>query len=61
MRDKRVVERGEYLERIRAAVEARGEHDFFIVARSDAEAVIGLDEAIDRVSAAARPARASPI
>ncbi|MEE2873437.1 MAG: oxaloacetate decarboxylase [Candidatus Latescibacterota bacterium] len=52
MRDKRVVERGEYLERIRAAVEARGEHDFFIVARSDAEAVIGLDEAIDRVSAA---------
>ena len=52
MRDKGVVERGEYLERIRAAVEARGEHDFFIVARSDAEAVIGLDEAIDRVSAA---------
>ena len=52
MRDKRVVERGEFLERIRAAVEARGEHDFFIVARSDAEAVIGLDEAIDRVSAA---------
>ena len=52
MRDKRIVERGEYLERIRAAVEARGEHDFFIVARSDAEAVAGLDEAIDRVCAA---------
>ena len=52
MRDKGVVEHGEYLERIRAAVEARGEHDFFIVARSDAEAVIGLHEAIDRVSAA---------
>jgi len=52
MADKRIVERSEYLERIRAAVEARGERDFFIVARSDAEAVAGLDEAIARVEAA---------
>ena len=52
MRDKRVVERGEYLERIRAAVEARGEHDFFIVARTDALAAVGLDEALARVDAA---------
>ena len=52
MRDKRIVERGEYLERIRAAVEARAERDFFIVARSDAEAVVGLDEAVERVCAA---------
>jgi len=52
MADKRIVERGEYLERIRAAVAARGDRDFFIVARSDAEAVAGLDEAIDRVGAA---------
>ena len=52
MADKRIVERGEYLERIRAAVAARGDRDFFIVARSDAEAVAGLDEAIDRVEAA---------
>ncbi len=52
MRDKRIVERGEYLERIRAAVEARAERDFFIVARSDAEAVVSLDEAVERVCAA---------
>lgn len=52
MRDKRIVERAEYFERIRAAVEARSDRDFFIVARSDAEAVVGLDEAIARVEAA---------
>jgi 2-methylisocitrate lyase-like PEP mutase family enzyme len=52
MRGKRVIERSEYIDKIRAAVEARGERDFFLVARTDALAVLGLDEAIARVEAA---------
>jgi len=52
MRGKRVIERDEYVQKIRAAVEARAGRDFFIVARTDAEAVHGLDEAIARVEAA---------
>lgn len=52
MQGKRVVDRQDYLERIGAAVEARGAHDFFIVARTDALAAVGLDEALDRVEAA---------
>ncbi len=52
MRNKKVIEREQYLQKIRAAVEARGDADFFIVARTDAEAVLGLDEAIARVEGA---------
>ncbi len=52
MRGKRIIEREQYLQKIGAAVEARGGRDFFIVARTDAEAVLGLDEAITRVEAA---------
>ena len=52
MRNKKVIEREQYLHKIRAAVEARGDADFFIVARTDAEAVLGLDEAIARVEGA---------
>jgi 2-methylisocitrate lyase-like PEP mutase family enzyme len=52
MQGKRVIERDEYVQKIRAAVAARGGRDFFIVARSDALAVAGLDEAITRVEAA---------
>jgi len=52
MRGKRVIDREEYLDKIRAAVDTRGEADFFIVARTDALAAAGLDEAIDRVTAA---------
>jgi 2-methylisocitrate lyase-like PEP mutase family enzyme len=51
MRGKRVVEREEYIQKIRAAVEARGTADFFIVARTDALAPVGIDEAIARVTA----------
>jgi methylisocitrate lyase len=54
MRGKRVVDRDEYIHKIRAAVEARGDQDFFIVARTDALAVIGMDEAVARVTAARR-------
>ena len=52
MQGKRVIEREEYVQKIRAAVEARGERDFFIVARTDALAVVGMDEAVDRILAA---------
>lgn len=52
MRNKRVVDRDEYVQKICAAVEARGSADFFIVARTDSLAPIGIDEAIARVTAA---------
>src|SRR6476660_8824689 len=52
MRGKKVIEREEYVDKIRAAVEARGGRDFFIVARTDALAAVSLDEAIARVTAA---------
>ena len=52
MRGKRVIEREEYIHKIRAAVEARAGRDFFIVARTDALAAVSLDEAIARVSEA---------
>src|ERR1044071_6327896 len=45
MRGKKVIEREEYVHKIKAAVEARGERDFFIVARTDALAAVDLDEA----------------
>jgi 2-methylisocitrate lyase-like PEP mutase family enzyme len=52
MRGKRVIDRDDYVQKIRAAVAARAGADFFIVARTDAMAVAGLDEAIRRVEAA---------
>ncbi len=52
MQGKRVIEREEYVQKIHAAVEARGGSDFFIVARTDALAVAGMDEAVDRILAA---------
>jgi 2-methylisocitrate lyase-like PEP mutase family enzyme len=52
MRGKRVIDRDDYVQKIRAAVEARVGRDFFIVARTDALAVAGLDEAIARMEAA---------
>ena len=52
MRGKRVVARDEYLGKIRAAVDARGDADFFLVARTDAIADGGLNEALARAEAA---------
>ena len=52
MRGKRVVPRDEYLGKIRAAVDTRGDADFFLVARTDAIAVAGVDEAVARAEAA---------
>jgi len=52
MRSKKVIDRHDYVQKIRAAVDARGDRDFFIVARTDALAAVDLDEAIRRVEAA---------
>ena len=52
MQGKQVIPREEYIYKIRAAVEARNDRDFFIVARTDALAVSGMDEAVARVEAA---------
>lgn len=45
---KEVVAREEFRSKIRAAVEARSSRDFLIIARTDARAVQGFDEAIAR-------------
>lgn len=52
MRSKKVIDRHDYVQKIRAAVDARGDRDFFIVARTDALAAVDIDEAIRRVEAA---------
>jgi 2-methylisocitrate lyase-like PEP mutase family enzyme len=49
---KQVVERAEAISRVRAAVDARAEGaDVLILARTDARAVLGLDDAIERARA----------
>jgi methylisocitrate lyase len=52
MHGKRVVERDEWLAKLRAVIETRGERDLFLVARTDARAAVDLDEAIARGQAA---------
>jgi 2-methylisocitrate lyase-like PEP mutase family enzyme len=49
---KEIVSREEFVSKIRAAVEARSENGLVIIARTDARAVVGLDEAIWRGNAA---------
>jgi 2-methylisocitrate lyase-like PEP mutase family enzyme len=49
---KEVVGREEFLSKIRAAVNARRDPDFLLIARTDARAVLDLDEAIWRANAA---------
>lgn len=49
--DKEIVSRDEYIAKIRAAVAARRDGDFMIIARTDARAVAGLDEALTRANA----------
>ncbi len=48
MRGKRVIPLEEQIQKLRAAVDARAEGDLFIVARTDARAAVGLEEAIRR-------------
>ena len=50
--DKKIIPLDEYLAKIRAAVDARIDPDFHIIARTDSRAVIGFDEAIKRANAA---------
>ena len=45
---KEVVPKEEYIEKLRAALDARKSKDFIIVARTDARATEGLDGAIER-------------
>ncbi|MDC1437189.1 methylisocitrate lyase [Gammaproteobacteria bacterium] len=49
--NKAIVSQTEMVDRIKAAVDARTDPDFVIMARSDALAVEGLDSAIDRACA----------
>jgi len=49
--NKAIVSQPEMVDRVKAAVDARTDNDFFIMARTDALAVDGLDAAIDRASA----------
>lgn len=49
--NKAIVSQTEMVDRIKAAVDARTDHDFVIMARSDALAVEGLNSAIDRACA----------
>jgi len=51
---KQVVPADEFAARIRAAVDARTDPDLLIIARTDAIAVSGFDDAVDRAGAAAR-------
>ena len=48
---KAIVNKDEMVDRIKAAVDAKTDPDFVIMARTDALAVEGLDAAIDRASA----------
>ncbi len=48
MQGKDVVSQEEYTEKLSAAIDARENKDFIIVARTDARATKGLDEAIER-------------
>jgi 2-methylisocitrate lyase-like PEP mutase family enzyme len=49
---KEIVGRDEFIAKIRAAAAARRDPDFVLIARTDARAVLGLEEAVWRVNAA---------
>jgi len=48
MEGKEIVPAGEMVQKLRAAVDARKDPDFVIIARTDARALVGMDEAIRR-------------
>jgi 2-methylisocitrate lyase-like PEP mutase family enzyme len=48
MKGKQVIPLDEQLKKLRAALEARSDHDFYIVARTDSRQALGLTEAITR-------------
>ena len=49
---KEIVSRDEFISKIRAAVAARRDPDFIIIARTDARAVVDMHEAVARANAA---------
>ncbi|HUJ05448.1 MAG TPA: oxaloacetate decarboxylase [Streptosporangiaceae bacterium] len=50
MEGKQVIAAAEMAQKVRAAVDARSDPDFVIIARTDARAVEGLDSALDRAA-----------
>jgi carboxyvinyl-carboxyphosphonate phosphorylmutase len=48
MQGKSIIPKDEYILKLKAALDARKSQDFIIVARTDARASVGLDEAINR-------------
>jgi 2-methylisocitrate lyase-like PEP mutase family enzyme len=52
LENKTVIDRDAFLNKVRAAVDARADPDFVIIARTDARAMLGFDEAIARANAA---------
>lgn len=52
LENKTVIDRASYVNKIRAAAGARDSADFLIIARTDARASLGMDEAIARVNEA---------
>ncbi len=52
LEDKQIVPREEWLAKIRAAVAARPDPDFLVIARTDSRAVAGFEEAVARCNAA---------
>src|SRR5215218_8894497 len=52
LEDKEIVPREDWLAKIRAAAQSRRSPDFTVIARTDARASAGLDEAIGRANAA---------
>ena len=51
MEGKQVIPQDEMVQKIRAAVDARSDPDFVIIARTDANAVTGFDDALRRAQA----------
>ncbi len=50
MEGKQVVDRAEMVAKLKAALDARTDEDFVIMARTDALAIYGIDEAIERAN-----------
>lgn len=49
--EKRLIPTSEMLGKLAAALDARNDEDFVVIARTDARGVLGLDEALDRAQA----------
>lgn len=51
MEGKQIIPVEEMVQKIRAAINSRRDHDFFIIARTDARAVTGFEDAVNRLHA----------